>query len=101
MFDERDKIDELFYDAFGREFKKGTRERNPSYNRRKFLAIKKNLNEYRQLRDAINAKYPNINFELDHPLSKSTLNKLFNATAEQLTRVNPLEADLNNGFTSS
>jgi hypothetical protein len=95
---ERDKIDELFYDAFGREFKKGTRERNPSYNRRKFLAIKKNLNEYRQLRNAINKKYPNINFELDHPLSKSSLNKLFNATAEQLTRVNPLEADLNNGF---
>jgi hypothetical protein len=77
---EREKIDELFYDAFGREFKKGTRERNTSYNSKKFLAIKKNLNEYRQLRDAINAKYPNINFELDHPLSKSSLNKLFNAT---------------------
>ena len=95
---ERNKIDELFYDAFGREFKKGTRERNPAYNRKKFLAIKNNLNEYRQLREAINAKYPNINFELDHPLSKSSLNKLFNATPEQLTRVNPLEADLNNGF---
>ena len=95
---ERNKIDELFYDAFGREFKKGTREKNPAYNRKKFLAIKNNLNEYRQLREAINAKYPNINFELDHPLSKSSLNKLFNATPEQLTRVNPLEADLNNGF---
>jgi hypothetical protein len=98
---EREKIDELFYDAFGREFKKGTRERNPSYNSKKFLAIKKNLNEYRQLRNAINAKYPNINFELDHPLSKSSLNKLFNATTEQLTRVNVLEADLNNGFKDS
>jgi hypothetical protein len=98
---EREKIDELFYDAFGREFKKGTRERNTSYNSKKFLAIKKNLNEYRQLRDAINAKYPNINFELDHPLSKSSLNKLFNATTDQLTRVNVLEADLNNGFKDS
>ena len=95
---ERNKIDELFYDAFGREKIKGTNKPNLSYEPKKFLAIKKNLNEYRQLRNAINKKYPNINFELDHPLSKSSLNKLFNATAEQLTRVNPLEADLNNGF---
>ena len=95
---EREKIDELFYDAFGRKNIKGTNKRNPSYNPNKFLAIKKNLNEYRQLRNAINKKYPNINFELDHPLSKSSLNKLFNATTEQLTRVNVLEADLNNGF---
>ena len=98
---EREKIDELFYDAFGRKNIKGTNKRNPSYNPNKFLAIKKNLNEYRQLRNAINKKYPNINFELDHPLSKSSLNKLFNATTEQLTRVNVLEADLNNGFKDS
>ena len=95
---EREKIDELFYDAFGREKIKGTNKKNPSFNNKKFLAIKKNLNEYRKLRNAINAKYPNINFELDHPLSKSTLKKMFNASAEELTRVNPLEADLNNGF---
>jgi len=88
---ERNKIDELFFDAFGRKT-------SDKYNPKKFLAIKKNLNEYRQLRDAINKKYPNINFELDHPLSKSSLNKLFNATTDQLTRVNVLEADLNNGF---
>ena len=98
---EREKIDELFYDAFGRKNIKGTNKRNPSYEPEKFLAIKKNLNEYRQLRNAINKKYPNINFELDHPLSKSSLNKLFNATTEQLTRVNVLEADLNNGFKDS
>ena len=91
---EREKIDELFFDAFGRKT-------SDKYNPKKFLAIKKNLNEYRQLRDAINAKFPNINFELDHPLSKSSLNKLFNATTEQLTRVNVLEADLNNGFKDS
>ena len=91
---EREKIDELFFDAFGRKT-------SDKYNPKKFLAIKKNLNEYRQLRDAINAKYPNINFELDHPLSKSSLNKLFNATTDQLTRVNVLEADLNNGFKDS
>ena len=59
---EREKIDELFYDAFGRKNIKGTNKRNPSYNPNKFLAIKKNLNEYRQLRNAINKKYPNINF---------------------------------------
>ena len=88
---EKNKIDELFYQSFGNS-------KSPTYNPKKFLAIKKNLNEYRQLRDAINVKYPNINFELDHPLSKSSLNKLFNATTEQLTRVNVLEADLNNGF---
>ena len=95
---ERNKIDEIFFDSFGREFTKGTKNKNPNYNPKKFLAIKKNLNEYRQLKQAINAKYPNINFELDHPLSKSSLNKLFNATTDQLTRVNVLDADLNNGF---
>ena len=91
---ERNKIDEIFFDAFGRKT-------SNKYNPKKFLAIKKNLNEYRQLRDAINKRYPKINFELDHPLSKSTLNKVFNATTDQLTRVNVLEADLNNGFKDS
>jgi len=91
---DKNKIDELFYQSFGNS-------KSPTYNPKKFLAIKENLNEYRQLRDAINAKYPNINFELDHPLSKSSLNKLFNATTDQLTRVNVLEADLNNGFKDS
>ena len=91
---DKNKIDELFYQAFGNP-------KSNTYNPKKFLAIKKNLNEYRQLREAINAKYPNINFELDHPLSKSTLNKVFNATADQLTFVNPLTKDLNNGFKDS
>jgi len=91
---EREKIDELFFDAFGRKT-------SDKYNPKKFLAIKKNLNEYRQLRDAIKKRFPNINLELDHPLSKSSLNKLFNATTDQLTRVNVLEADLNNGFKDS
>jgi hypothetical protein len=95
---ERNKIDEIFYDAFGREFTKGTKNKNPNYNPKKYLAIKKNLNEYRQLKKAINERFPGINFELDHPLSKSSLNKLFNATTDQLTRVNVLDADLNNGF---
>ena len=91
---DKNKIDELFYQSFGNP-------KSNTYNPKKFLAIKKNLNEYRQLRDAINAKYPNINFELDHPLSKSSLNKIFNATTDQLTRVNVLESDLNNGFKDS
>ena len=38
---------------------------------------------------------------MDHPLSKSSLKNLFNASADQLTRVNPLEFDLNNGFKDS
>ena len=88
---DKNKIDELFYQAFGNP-------KSKTYQPKKFLAIKKNLNEYRQLKDAINLKYPNINFELDHPLSKSSLNNLFNATTEQLTRVNPLDKDLNRGF---
>ena len=91
---DKNKIDELFYQAFGNP-------KSNTYQPKKFLAIKKNLNEYRQLRDAINKRYPKINFELDHPLSKSTLNKMFNATTDQLTRVNILEADLNNGFKDS
>ena len=95
---ERTKIEELFYDAFGREFVKGTKDKNPNFNPKKHLAIRNNLTEYYKLREAIKAKYPNINLALDHPLSKSTLKKIFNATPDQLTRVNPLEADLNNGF---
>ena len=93
---ERTKIDELFYDAFGRDKIKGTNIDNPAFNKKKYLAIKDNLNEYRQLKDAINTKYPSSNFQLDHPLSKSTLNKIFNASAEELTRVNVLDAHLNN-----
>jgi len=96
---DRNRIDNIFFDAFGRKPTKTNP--NPTYNPKKFLAIKKNLNEYRQLRNAINKRYPKINFELDHPLSKSTLNKVFNATTDQLTRVNILEADLNNGFKDS
>jgi hypothetical protein len=98
---ERNKIDELFYDAFGREYIKGTRQKNKYWNNKKYLAIKDNLNEYRQLKDAINLKYPSINFQLDHPLSKSTLNNIFNASADELTRVNVLDAELNNNFKKS
>ena len=98
---ERTKIDELFYDAFGRDKIKGTNIDNLAFNKKKYLAIKDNLNEYRQLKDAINAKYPSINFQLDHPLSKSTLNKIFNASADELTRVNVLDAELNNNFKKS
>ena len=98
---ERNKIDELFYDAFGRPKIKGTNIDNPSFNNKKYLAIKDNLNEYRQLKDAINLKYPSINFQLDHPLSKSTLNNIFNASADELTRVNVLDAELNNNFKKS
>jgi len=91
---DRGKIENLFYDAFGNP-------KSPTFNPKKHLAIRNKLTEYYKLKDAINAKYPNIKFELDHPLSKSTLNKIFNATADQLTFVNPLTKDLNNGFKDS
>ena len=98
---ERNRIEELFYDAYGREYNKGTKIKNPTWNKKKHIAIKNNLTEYYQLKKAINAKYPSINFELDHPLSRSTLNKIFNASAEDLTRVNVLDAHLNNSFKDS
>ncbi len=98
---ERTKIDELFYDAFGRDKIKGTNKINPTYNPKKYLAIKDNLNEYRQLKKAIKTKYPSINFQLDHPLSKSILNKIFNASVDELTRVNVLDAHLNDAFKKS
>ena len=91
IVDDRGKIENLFYDAF----------KNGSISSKKYLAIRDNLTEYYQLRDAIKAKYPNINLALDHPLSKSSLKNLFNASADQLIRVNPLEFDLNNGFKDS
>jgi len=91
---DRGKIENLFYDAFGNP-------ESPTFNPKKHLAIRNNLTEYYQLRDAIKAKYPNINLALDHPLSKSSLKNIFNASADQLTRVNPLEFDLNNGFKDS
>ena len=94
IVDDRGKIENLFYDAFGNPD-------SPTFNPKKHLAIRNNLTEYYQLRDAIKAKYPNINLALDHPLSKSSLKNLFNASADQLTRVNPLEFDLNNGFKDS
>jgi len=91
IVDDRGKIENLFYDAF----------KNGSISSKKYLAIRDNLTEYYQLRDAIKARYPHINLALDHPLSKSSLKNLFNASADQLIRVNPLEFDLNNGFKDS
>jgi len=101
IVNKRSKIENLFYDAFGREYNEGTKIKNPTWNKKKHIAIKNNLTEYYQLKKAINAKYPSINFELDHPLSRSTLNKIFNASAEELTRVNVLDAHLNNSFKDS
>ena len=94
IVNDRNVIDNLFYDAFGKPD-------SPKHNPKKFLAIKDNLNEYRQLKKAIKAKYPHINLQLDHPLSKSILDKIFNASAEELTRVNVLDAHLNNSFKDS
>ena len=94
IVNDRTKIENLFYNAFGNP-------KSPTFNPKKHLAIRNKLNEYYQLNKAIKEKYPNLTFELDHPLSKSSLNKIFNATADQLVFVNPLTKDLNRGFKDS
>jgi hypothetical protein len=87
----------VMFDAFGREFLKGTNTKNPDYNLKKLNAIKKNLNEYNVLNKYLQDTY-GINTQLDHPLSQQTIKKLMNGTAEELSRVNILEQNLNNGF---
>ena len=94
---QKDQIGRLFYDAFGRE-KLSNGKKNPTYNSKKYTAILKNLNEYNNIKKIISDKYPNIKLELDHPLSKSTLRKFFNASVDELVAVNPLERSLNQGF---
>ena len=96
------RTNNIFYDAFGREFKKGTIDTpNPTYNFEKYKAIRKNVNEFGAIKKLISKKYPNLNFDLDHGLSQQTINKLFNGTAEELSRVNIMDADLNRGFKKS
>ena len=96
------RINTIFFDAFGREFKKGTIDTpNPTYNFEKYKAIRKNVNEFGAIKKLISKKYPNLNFDLDHGLSQQTINKLFNGTAEELSRVNIMDADLNRGFKKS
>ncbi len=87
----------VMFDAFGREFLKGSDVKNPDYNVEKLNAIKKNLNEYNVLNKYLQDTY-GINTQLDHPLAQQTIKKLMNGTAEELSRVNILEQDLNNGF---
>ena len=60
--------------------------------------MRANWNDYNRVRNVIAEKYPNIVFELDHPLAKSTLKNFFNATPAQLTVVNPMTAQMNRGF---
>ena len=95
---ERNKIRDLFYDAFGRKTLEGSNIKNPTYSPKKWAAMRANWNDYNNIRNVINKKYPNIVFELDHPLSKATLKTYFEATPAQLTRVNPMAAGLNRGF---
>ena len=95
---ERNKVRDLFYDAFGRKNLEGSNLKNPSYNPEKWKAMRANWNDYNKVRNVIAQKYPNVVFELDHPLAKSTLKKFFNATPSQLTIVNPMTAQMNKGF---
>ena len=95
---ERNKVRDLFYDAFGRKNLKDSNVINRSYNPAKWKAMRANWNDYNRVRNVIREKYPNIVFELDHPLAKSTLKNFFNATPAQLTVVNPMTAQMNRGF---
>jgi len=95
---ERNKVRDLFYDAFGRKYLEGSRVKNKNYNKPKWEAMRANWNDYNRVRNVIAEKYPNVVFELDHPLAKSTLKNFFNATPAQLTVVNPMTAQMNRGF---
>ena len=92
---QKDKIQELFFEAFGNSKNKKT------YNPSKYKAMKKNWSEYNKLRNSIQEIFPGIKFQLDHPLSKDTLRTIFKASGDQLTRVNPMIAELNNGLKKS
>jgi len=89
---QKDKVRELFYDAFGNPKNKKT------YDPEKWKAIRKNLNNFIKIKEAVIKKYPNLNFELDHPLAKSTLRNYLEAKPEELVRVNPMTKQLNRGF---
>ena len=95
---ERNKVRDLFYDAFGRKNLKDSNVINRSYDPEKWKAMRANWNDYNKVRNVISKKYPNVVFELDHPLAKSTLKNFFNATPAQLTVVNPMTAQMNRGF---
>ena len=88
---------DLIFDTFGRAKIKGTNTPNPNYDLPKFKAMQKNLAEYKILK-----KYLDDNFKivtaLDHPLDKATIQAFMNASAKDLTNVNILEQNLNNGF---
>jgi hypothetical protein len=94
VFHQKDKVRELFYSAFGDPKNKGT----PLYQPEKWKSIRKNLNTYFRIKQAVIKKYPNLNFELDHPLAKSTLRKYLEAKPQDLVRVNPMTQQLNRGF---
>jgi len=92
----------ILYDAFGRKFEKGsTTKLNPTRDLPKYDVIKKNLHEFEVLKRAITKKYPSIKFEWDHTLSKQTIKAFMTGTAEDLSRINILDAKLNKGFKKS
>jgi len=74
---QRNKVRDLFYDAFGRKNLEGSNLKNPSYDPKKWKAMRENWNDYNRVRNVIAEKYPNVVFELDHPLAKSTLKTFF------------------------
>ena len=98
IINDADNINNIMFNAFGREFEEGTTNvKNPNYNIKKYSAIQKNLSEYQTLNKYIDKTY-GIKTELDHPLSKKIIRQLMNGTPEELSRVNILEKNLNQQF---
>ena len=87
----------IVFDAFGRADIKGTNKPNPNYNLQKLKAIHKNIDEYKILKEYLKTNF-GIVTQLDHPLDKNTLRTIMNASAADLTNVNILEQNLNDGF---
>jgi len=87
----------IIFDAFGRKNLKGTKTPNPGYDLTKLDAIHKNIDEYKILKEYLKTNF-GIVTELDHPLDKNTIRSLMNSNASDLTNVNILEKNLNDGF---
>ena len=93
----KSSFETIIFDAFGRKKLKGTDIDNPNYNLKKLDAMKKNLAEYKILKTYLADNFDIIT-ALDHPLDKLTIQTFINSSTADLTNVNILEQNLNNGF---
>ena len=90
-------FEQIIFDAFGRKDIKGTNKPNLNRNLPKLDAIHKNLDEYKILKKYLYDNFK-ITVNLDHGLDKNTIQTIMNSSAADLTSVNILEQNLNNGF---